>query len=54
MTVITDDEMKSLMPTTRGYTVVIVRPGPHLHDEGADKIIWEHGAATSSYARTVC
>ncbi len=43
MTVITDDDMRALMPTTRPYTVVILKAGPHRDIEGADALVWEHG-----------
>lgn len=43
MTTITDDFMQKMLATTREYCIAIVHPGPHKYDEGADKIIWEHG-----------
>jgi hypothetical protein len=42
-TTITDDYMRSMLPTTKAYTAVILKAGPNRHDEGADAIIWEHG-----------
>ncbi|MGI8332241.1 hypothetical protein ACRYCC_19915 [Actinomadura scrupuli] len=43
MTTITDEQMRALLPTTKPYTVVILKAGPHRHMEGVDDIIWEHG-----------
>jgi hypothetical protein len=40
---ITDEEMRALLPTTRPYSVVILKAGPNRHAEDADAIIWEHG-----------
>jgi len=40
---ITDDEMRQLLPTTREYTVVILRAGPERGRADADAIVWEHG-----------
>jgi len=40
---ITDDDMRSVLASTKRYTVLILRPGPNRHSEGADKIVWEHG-----------
>jgi hypothetical protein len=39
----TDDEMRALLPTTRAYSVVILKAGPNRHRDGADAIVWEHG-----------
>ncbi|HEV2779818.1 MAG TPA: hypothetical protein VGX25_10515 [Actinophytocola sp.] len=41
-TVITDEQMRALLPTTKEYTVVILRAGPNLGTPEADGIIWEH------------
>jgi len=43
MTSITDEEMNALLRTAKSYSVVILKPGPRRHQEGAEKIIWEHG-----------
>jgi len=43
MTTITDDDMRQMLTATRNYSLVILKVGPHRHDEGADSIIWEHG-----------
>ncbi len=40
---ITDDEMRQLLPTTREYTLVILRSGPQRDRPDADAIVWEHG-----------
>lgn len=42
-TVITDDDMRATLATSREYTTVILRAGPHYRDEGARAIVWEHG-----------
>jgi hypothetical protein len=43
MTIITDEYMYQMQATTRPYTAVILKAGPKKREEGADKIIWEHG-----------
>jgi hypothetical protein len=40
---ITDEFMRQMLATTRGYCVVILKAGPKKNDDGADKIIREHG-----------
>lgn len=42
-TYISDDDMRALLPTTRAYTVVILKAGPNRAMDGADAIVWEHG-----------
>jgi hypothetical protein len=42
-TPITDEQMRALLPTTRAYTVVILKVGPRRDTPGADAIVWEHG-----------
>jgi hypothetical protein len=42
-TTITDDDMRALLPTTKEYTVVILKAGPNRHITGVEAIIWEHG-----------
>jgi hypothetical protein len=42
-TTITDEQMRSLLPTTKTYTTVILKGGPNRHMDGADAIVWEHG-----------
>ncbi len=41
-TVITDEYMKQMLATVKGYTVVILEKGPNFADAGAQQIIWEH------------
>jgi hypothetical protein len=43
MTTISDDFMRQMLTTTKGYCLVILKDGPNRHMEGVDKIIWEHG-----------
>ena len=43
MAVITDEYMKQMMTTTRGYTLVILKAGPNRQQEGVQEIVWEHG-----------
>jgi len=43
MTTITDEFMRQMLSTTRQYCIVILKAGPHKHDDGVEKIIWEHG-----------
>jgi hypothetical protein len=43
MSTITDEEMWRLLPTTREYTVVILRARPQRDRADAEEIIWEHG-----------
>jgi hypothetical protein len=40
---ITDEYMRQMLPTTKAYSVVILKSGPNRNVEGADKIVWEHG-----------
>jgi len=42
-TTVTDEEMRSLLPTAKEYTAVILKSGPNRHMAGVDAIIWEHG-----------
>jgi uncharacterized protein YciI len=41
--VITDDEMRAALETTREYTLVLLRSTSKRDDPGADAIVWEHG-----------
>jgi hypothetical protein len=41
--IFSDDEMRALLPTTRPYSLMILRKGPKFGTEGSDTIIWEHG-----------
>lgn len=43
MTTITDEYMRQMLTKTRNYSIVILKAGPHKNDDGAEKIIWEHG-----------
>jgi hypothetical protein len=43
MKTFTDDEMNALLPTAKGYSVVILKRGPHYLDDSAPAVIWEHG-----------
>ena len=43
MTTITDEYMRQMLSQTRQYCIVILKAGPKKHEEGVEKIIWEHG-----------
>jgi len=43
MTTITDEYMRQMISQTRQYCIVILKAGPKKHEEGVEKIIWEHG-----------
>jgi uncharacterized protein YciI len=43
VTTITDEYMQQMLAKTRNYTIAILQAGPQKHQEGAEKIIWEHG-----------
>lgn len=43
MTTITDEFMRQMLSTTKKYCIVILKAGPKENEEGAEKIIWEHG-----------
>ena len=43
MTTITDEYMQQMRAKTKNYTIAILKAGPNKHQEGAEKIIWEHG-----------
>ena len=44
MTTITDEYMYEMLPKTKAYSIVILRPGPKAEDTPeVKKIIWEHG-----------
>jgi uncharacterized protein YciI len=42
-TIITDEYMQQMHSKTRPYTLVILKAGPKKDEDGAEKIIWEHG-----------
>jgi hypothetical protein len=43
MTTITDEFMRQRISGTRQYCIVILKAGPKKHEDGVEKIIWEHG-----------
>jgi hypothetical protein len=43
ITYVSDEDMQAGLATTRGYVVGLLYQGPAYHDEGARKIVWEHG-----------
>jgi len=43
MTTITDEYMLQMRATARNYCLMILKAGPNKHEDGAEKIIWEHG-----------
>lgn len=43
MTTITDEYMRQMHSQSRQYCLMILKAGPNRHEEGAEKIIWEHG-----------
>lgn len=43
MTTITDEYMYCMFPKTKEYQIVLLKPGPDVVQEGAQKMIWEHG-----------
>ena len=43
MTVISDEYMKKMMTQTKNFSLVLLKAGPNLKMEGAERIIWEHG-----------
>jgi hypothetical protein len=43
MNTITDEYMRQSLATTRQYCIVILKAGPRKHEEGVEKLIWEHG-----------
>ena len=40
---ITDEYMYSMFPTTKEYTIVLLKPGNNSDHPEAKKLIWEHG-----------
>jgi hypothetical protein len=40
---ITDEYMREMRAKTKGYTFLMLKPGPRRFEPGADTIIWEHG-----------
>jgi hypothetical protein len=43
MTTITDEYMQQMRAKTKNYNIVILKAGPNINHDGAEKIIWEHG-----------
>ncbi len=43
MTTITDEFMRQMISRTKNYCIVILKAGPKKNEDGAEKIIWEHG-----------
>ena len=43
MTTISDEYMRQMISQTRQYCIVILKAGSKKHEEGVEKIIWEHG-----------
>lgn len=43
MTRITDEYMQQMRAKTKNYTIAILKTGPNKNQDGAEKIIWEHG-----------
>jgi hypothetical protein len=43
MTTITNEFMLQMISTARNYCIVILQAGPNKHEDGVEKIIWEHG-----------
>jgi hypothetical protein len=35
--------MRQMLAKTKNYSAVILKAGPNKHQDGAEKIIWEHG-----------
>lgn len=42
-TPITDEFMRQMLPTAKGYSIVILKAGPNRNMQGVEKVIWEHG-----------
>ena len=49
---ITDDYMHRMLPTTKQYSIVILKAGPQKNSPDSDKIIWEHGRRNFSLRAT--
>ena len=43
MSTITDEYMRQMLTKARQYCIVILKAGPRKHEDGSEKIIWEHG-----------
>jgi len=40
---ITDEAMQQMLALTKGYTVMLLKPGPNATREDVQSILWEHG-----------
>ncbi|WP_121356447.1 YciI family protein [Flavisolibacter nicotianae] len=40
---ITDEFMQQMLAKTKGYSLLLLKPGPNLNREDLQSIIWEHG-----------
>lgn len=43
METITDEFMRQMISRAKGYCIVVLRPGPKIDMDAADKVVWEHG-----------
>ena len=43
MTTITDEYMYEMLPKTKEYTIVLLKPGSNTNHPDLQKVIWEHG-----------
>ena len=43
MAAITDEYMYEMLPKTKEYTIVLLKPGPKPDQPGFESIVWEHG-----------
>ena len=43
MAEITDEYMQQMLPKTKEYSIVLLKPGPKTDQPDLQKIIWEHG-----------
>ena len=42
MTHITDEYIRSMLPKTKDYCIVLLKPGPQAEQPDVKKILWEH------------
>lgn len=42
MTTITDEYMQQMLPTTKEYSIVLLKPGSKSNQPDVKKIVWEH------------
>jgi hypothetical protein len=43
MAEISDEFMRENLAGSRGYTLVLLKAGPHYGSAGSDAVVWEHG-----------